>query len=178
MSDLLQSLKAKTDALEALYVESFSYLSTLRDQLLIFAPSAVIYPPSFYEEGKDDKRAKEEKRVRDAYDLSLSYSAQLAAITVIKDIESSHILGCNSVVVPHLIQEYAKLRSALRAVEACFDKLKQHQHLMVICGEIKSVFEKDKIALFLKDDLIILMREYDFEIDIVDSLNAYKAFGK
>lgn len=153
--------------MKATYLSSSRYLSALHSSLVMFVPSFITY--------KDEK---EERRIRDAYSHSLVYIDQLNAVSILKEIEISHLLGQNDVVIPHLVQEYARLRIMLRKVEAGFAKMKQFPEAISRCNDISRTFEKDKIGSYLKDDLILLSTTFSIDIDLNVLLGNFKSYSK
>jgi hypothetical protein len=139
--------------------KSAEYFESLKARLLVYPPS--ILP--------DTMKPKRENVIREAcdkptkWDSSLDlFDLQLMALSIVRDIEVSHILGCNERVVNPLVGEYVMLRTLLEQLNKEYEGLKQFH-------EIKDAivpFKTRELTSLLYDDLTQLSEEFNIDIDV------------
>lgn len=145
---------------------SKEYLEQLKAALIVFIPSTA----------DENIKPKKEMAIRSAYEGV--YNIQITAFSIIGDIEISHLLGINEVVVPHLIEEYAKLLFVIKALELRLKKLNQFSEIALGLSSLNSALQVKDIGKHLYNDLENLVTMYSIDIDLklsVQSIKSYEA---
>jgi hypothetical protein len=97
------------------------------------------------------------------YDEKLGiYDLQLRGVSIINNIGTSHLLGCNDVVIPPLLNEYRELRDVLTILNNEYKRLNKFQDLREFIPKFK--LSEIKTALF--NDLRQLTENYDIDCDV------------
>lgn len=143
---------------------SVDYLNKLRYYLMEYIPNKLPH----------DVKPKREAMVKDTY--GEGFKLQLAAYKIVNDIEISHLLGMNDVIVSVLVEEYAQLRYVLRMIENHLKKMKQYAELKDILDYMNNSFQVKDIGSYLYKDLELLIDEYDIDVDIKDYMKVYKNY--
>lgn len=144
---------------------SESYLSELKIHLGVFIPSAL----------KDGAKPKRELAIKKAY--ANTYDIQCTAVTIIAEISVSQLLAMNEVVVPHLVEEYAKLNFVLRKLDAALKSMNAFSEVSTAVADIKNALQLKEIPRHLYQDLEAICEAFDVTVDIkkqVDSLKSYQ----
>jgi len=145
---------------------SNQYLEELKHQLVVFIPSTA----------QDSIKPKRELAIKKAYDGV--YDIQCAGSSIINDISISHLLAINEVVVPHLVEEYAKLNFVLKTLESKLKGLNQFSELSDAVSDLKAAIKLKTIGGYLFKDLELMSTTFEFELNIkelVDSIKKYEA---
>ena len=145
---------------------STDYLSAVATHMAMFIPSEV--------NGRVADKAYD--ALRTVYLQTKAYEHQTVVLNKVKDIEVSHILGCNSVVVPIIVTEYAELRKAIRNLDPCYEKLKQWGPAYELASSIKKALKVD-LGLLLKNDLETYSKLYSIDIDLTSMMDLFKKGG-
>ena len=146
--------------------ESDNYLAPLKQKLEVFVPSTV----------SDAIKPKRELAIKKAYNGV--YDIQCAAASIINDIGVSHLLAMNEVVVPHLVEEYAKLNFVLRKLDAALKAMNPFSEVSQATEEIKKSLQLKDIGKHLYQDLETLSERFAVEVEIkplVESIKTYQA---
>jgi hypothetical protein len=133
---------------------STDYLNELKENLRNTSPQMI-----------DWGNAKSEKRAFTLFSDLKSYGLQLDCIAVINQIQDSHLLGMNEVVVPHLVEEYKLLRNNLREVEKKIKKLKQLSEMNDLNTNLLESMKVKEIGSFLYNDLEFLLNSFSLNLD-------------
>ena len=128
---------------------SSEYLNQLRDTLSVYY--------AVFEKIKPKRLNAIEKAYKGVYD------AQWNVQPVIRDIEVSHLLGCNEIVVPHLNAEYDRLAELISFLQNRLKDLKQYGELLTNMKPLIDLLKKD-VNSFRNKDLKHLANEYNLEI--------------
>jgi len=105
------------------------------------------------------------------------YDSQYDVIPVIRDIEISHLLGCNEVVLPHLEAEYEKLKVMIEQLKGGYVNAKKEKvngikdmkpfgELMTNMKELVKLLNKDLEAMKQKD-ISHLIRIFNIDINLI-----------
>lgn len=127
--------------------------------------------PAFVE---DSKNQQAHEKLVDLYKKSKAYEHQLAAIGALKEIEMSHILGENDVVLPIIVAEYIKLNKSLKDMVASFELLKSVPTAYKISQELKKQAKVD-VGSMLKSDLEVYRDVIGINQNLIQYMEAYKA---
>lgn len=144
---------------------SESYLNQLKIQLGVFIPSIL----------SDGIKPKRELAIKKAY--AGTYDIQCAAASIIGDILVSHLLAMNEVVVPHLVEEYAKLNFVLRKLDTALKLMNPYSEVAAQTAEIKAALQLKDLSRHLYQDLEAICQAFDVTVDIkaqVDSIKSYQ----
>lgn len=144
---------------------SVGYLKTLSERLQVYVPTLV----------SPEIKPKRELQIKKEY--GELYKAQLATVSVIRDIEVSHLLGMNDVVVPHLVEEYAKLNFALKTLSNRLKSMKQFDG--DLNGEVSTFITSlsvKEIGSRLYSDLKYLSGWYKMDLDLKYWMEEFKKF--
>jgi len=153
------------DTSEIMDYPSKQYLQNLSSKLEIFVLSFL----------PEKIKPKREKEIAAAY--KNVYNIQCKARSVINDIEISHLLGINDVVIPHLINEYSLLHKMLKMLEKDFNNLKPYGEIQETLKEIQGALETKAISKYLYDDLEHLGEQYHIDFDLKACIQQFKNAG-
>lgn len=144
---------------------SVEYLREVSRNLSIYLPLQV----------QDNVKPKREEEIRKRY--GTLYSFHLSIVGIIRNIEVSHLLGMNEVVVPHIVEEYAELNYALRELANNLKIMKPFDS--ELGGSVTRVvdsFRVKDIGSMLHSDLKFLSEKFDLELDLKEWMQVYKDF--
>jgi len=142
---------------------STEYMKTLCGELKKYMPAMV----------SAEIKPKRELQVKEAY--GKIYEAQLLAISVVRDIEVSHLLGMNDVVMPHIVKEYAMLAFALKTITNRLKVMKQFEgDLNGTVSVMVQSFNIKEINSRLYSDLKCLADCYNLDLDLKYWMQEYK----
>ena len=132
---------------------STAYIKTLKDLLVRTSVQMGDWP-------------KEKILDRAIKDFTDTYAIQLQAVKVLNDIETSHILACNDVCIPILIEEYNRLGDLLNLVTDRYTALKQYPQMKVLTDRLLKSMHRSKVNTYLIDDVKCLTSHFDIPYDI------------
>jgi hypothetical protein len=112
---------------------------------------------------KETIKPKRDMAIAKAYEEI--FDIQFEAITIISDIEISHLLGMNEVVVPIIVEEYTKLSLKLKELEASFKDIKQFNELKSSLDRARKAAKISEISNCLYKDLEYLSATFEIDID-------------
>ena len=142
------------------------FLGNLTETLGVFPPNAVEI------QGNPNKA---QKREAELYKVCAPvYSIHSDALTHIRGIDVSLILGCNEVVVPVIIDEMAALFSTIQVIEEEYGQLKKYQEMASYSKVFSSAMKRKELFGLLIDDLKVMSEEFGFEFDIKESSILFK----
>lgn len=84
-------------------------------------------------------------------DYKSVYNLQWDARVIIRDIEMSHLLGCNEIVVPHLQNEYNELFERINKLQSGINELKKYGELLTNMKPLTELLKKDLNAMCTRD---------------------------
>ena len=139
------------------------YLETLLRQLQVYLPA----------NASDGLKPKREALIREKYgDI---YDFQLEIYTIVRDIDISHFLGMNEVVVDPLVEEYALLNQKLRTLSERLKVMKQFDgDLSGSVSDMLNSFKVKDISSMLFSDLECLNDRYALDLDLKQYMDRYK----
>jgi hypothetical protein len=143
---------------------SAAYLQELKEHLQVYYAQ--------FDRIKPKRLNKIEKEYKDVYD------SQYDIIPVINEIEISHLLGCNEIVIPHLKTEYDKLMALFDNLKNGYKNEKNEKKNglkdLKAFGELMKNMEKLTKSLLEKDlenmkrkDIEHLIKTWDIDINVV-----------
>lgn len=122
-----------------------------------------------------DIKPKRDQLIRKEY--AGLYRIQLDALSIIKDIEISHLLGMNEVVVDPLIDEYRRLNYILKFISDRLKVMKQFDNeLGGFVSDMMKSFRVSELSSMLYSDLELLSSEYDLDLDFKSCISEYKGY--
>lgn len=102
------------------------------------------------------------------------YRDQLAVGSIARRIEVSHLLGCNEVVAPIMVEEYVELTRACTQVLKGLDKLKAFQELNAGVKTMREALAVKPLGQALAGDLKTLDEHFSLGLDIGELMGRYK----
>lgn len=106
--------------------------------------------------------------------LPTIYDDQLAIVAACKNIQMSHLIGCNDTIVPILVEEYKALAAACRKLDQSMKRMNKFQETKNIIAGIMGSFSQKVISGCLYDDLNQLRDFHGIDIDIRACMTEYK----
>lgn len=119
-------------------------------------------------------KPKREAQIKKAY--GNTYSIQVGSAAIVGAIETSHLLGMNDVIIPHIINEYAELNFALRKLETELKTLKQFNEISEGHSQLGGALKTKDIGKFLYDDLAHAAQTHNIEVDLKQCMATFKQF--
>jgi hypothetical protein len=122
----------------------------------------------------DGMKPKREKVIRDIY--GNTYDIQLAIRGILKLIDISHLLGENDIFLPHLCEEYGKLKAYCNVLS---EELKRMQPVKEHSDDVKNILVKFKAKDILSmyyEDLKYISDVLEIDVDIKESMSNAKSY--
>lgn len=127
--------------------------------------------PAFVE---DSKNQQAHDKLVAIYIKSDAYKHQLSAFGVLKEIEISHVLGDNDIILPVITNEYVRLSKSLKDMGVAFEALKQVPTAYKISQELKKQTKVDAGSM-LKGDLEVYRDRLGIEVNVPCYMEMYKS---
>ena len=144
-----------------LYFESEQFLKELKDTLLFYLPNVYDPDPEEHKQKRVNVIRREYNRCSNK-EFDEIYDVQMQAIVLLNQIDSSHILALNDVILPHLVLEYKELKRLLVLLNAELRRMNQFQEIKSFIPVIKP---KD-LDSYLYNDLTTVITEFNIDCDI------------
>jgi hypothetical protein len=106
------------------------------------------------------------------------YDSHMSLFSLAGNIQMSHLLGCNEVVAPVLVEEYALLALQCVKIETELKKLNQFPEIKGSVDRLKTLLSKDNLYRALNDDLNHLDQEFDLKLNVAELMISYKSTVK
>jgi len=143
---------------------SFDYLNHIKEQMRA-------YPP--YNLSTDNKKKAKRKAVIELEYKPL-YKAQFEVISVINEIEVSHLLGQNDVILPVITDEYKRLKACLKVVDAEAKKLKGINEIGLLLKELTKDLAIGKVGSLLFEDLSTVAERFNLDNELKPFMVRFK----
>lgn len=131
-----------------------------------------IYPPVWVNETVNKKRS---EQIINAYNGL--YEIQFYIHAIVRKLQISHLLGTNDVIVPYLVEEYAKINYTLKKLVERLRKLLQYDgDLDNTIQKMIDSFDVKSISSRLYDDLKHLSDHHGVEVDLKECMTSFKNF--
>ncbi len=117
-----------------------------------------------------------QKRVEKIYkSYQHIFKEQMQVRSIVREIEISHLIGQNDVVINPLVEEYIELRKRLDKITETVNEWKsQLQELNPQLKELLTLSKTKDLGSMLYNDLKHLSETYDVDIDFTSCMNKFK----
>ena len=120
----------------------------------------------------DDMKPKRKDAARRAY--ANTYDLQLEIMQVVTLIETSHILAENELIVPHIVDEYCRLKRLSTELTKELKAMNQYSEYKQLIESINNANKVSELSSMLFDDLTHIANNKSVDIDFKQEMEKFK----